>query len=141
MTHAVIDGSTSNPSNKFDPRSIVLWGLAEPSPRTRHVAELCSIASDNSSFLLHLQGANTFPLRLLQVQYDIAADPNQHFSIDTAEPFRFLVSKVVLEIRDNWGSIDFTCLYGIQVHRSVASSHDQAFRFIAFLSRLFRICI
>ncbi|KAL6299908.1 UNC-like C-terminal-domain-containing protein [Sparassis latifolia] len=98
ITNVTVDHAPPTSPREVDsaPRSFVLWAMTEQSPLKRTIP---------SGFTL---------VALAEFQYDIRYLWHvQTFNIAGAHGFR--ANTVIFQILDNWGSTDFTCLYGLRV--------------------------
>ncbi|KZV59327.1 hypothetical protein PENSPDRAFT_595679, partial [Peniophora sp. CONT] len=102
------------------PRRMELWGLLE-TPGVLAQADALIVQNRRTP-----SGDDFYLVRLAQFEYDLNYHSSiQTFPVDTAIqtlPVQF--GTVILEIHDNWGLNDYTCVYRVRVHGSIGSWGD-----------------
>ncbi|KDQ28560.1 hypothetical protein PLEOSDRAFT_166772 [Pleurotus ostreatus PC15] len=102
------------------PMDMELWGVEEgPPPPSTWPSSMSEEGADTSDSPTLPRGTSS--LLIAQFRYDVAAaSPSQTFTISShLAAIRF--QSVVLRIKNNWGNYDYTCLYGIRIHGTIAT--------------------
>ncbi|KAI0056974.1 hypothetical protein BV25DRAFT_1920517 [Artomyces pyxidatus] len=118
--------NTSGPLTPHDrlsaPRKVVLWAMeqaAEPGPVSRRCVSHYDAAEMTATLPVEFQRYSRV-YRLLEGEFDVLGPTSQYFPVgyDVQKCAR-AVELAIVEIRNNWGSSDFTCLYRVRIHGKV----------------------
>lgn len=101
------------------PMDMKLWGIEEgPLPSTWPSLKSEGRSDTNDPPKLP---RGTSSLLIAHFRYDIAAsNPIQVFPVlPDVDALQIHFKSVVLQIKNNWGNLDYTCLYGVHIHGTV----------------------
>ncbi|KAI1782529.1 hypothetical protein LXA43DRAFT_905538 [Ganoderma leucocontextum] len=105
---------THTPSGSA-PRDIFVWGITD-SPATPQNVTTFLVEHQSRSFPRHLieHLSSGVPILLGELRYDTQrSEPLQSMTLE--ETRGIVCNKVVIEVADNWGSEEYTCLYHVRI--------------------------